>query len=74
MSAIRTAALSDLRRRRLQTLVIAFVVLLASGAATMALSLLVESDAPFDHAFAHANGAHLVISYDGRLVSAQRLR
>jgi putative ABC transport system permease protein len=74
MTAVLTAALSDLRRRRLQTLVIAFVILLTSGAATLALSLLVESDAPFDHAFAQANGAHLVITYDARHVSAASLR
>jgi putative ABC transport system permease protein len=74
MSAVLTAALSDLRRRRLQTLVIAFVILLTSGAATLALSLLVESDAPYDHAFAQANGAHLVITYDARHASAASLR
>jgi putative ABC transport system permease protein len=74
MTAVLTAALSDLRRRRLQTLVIAFVVFLTSGAATLALSLLVESDAPFDHAFARANGAHLVITYDARHVNAASLQ
>ncbi|HEX6506011.1 MAG TPA: ABC transporter permease [Chloroflexota bacterium] len=72
-SPIRTATLSDLRRRRLQTLVIAFVVLLASGASTMALSLLVETDAPYDHAFAHANGAHLTMTFDAHHVGANRL-
>jgi putative ABC transport system permease protein len=71
---VRTAALADLRRRKLQTWVIAFVILLASGAATLALSILVETDAPFDHAFAHANGAHLVIAYDAHKVSAAQLR
>ena len=34
------------------------------GAATLALSILVETNEPFDHAFAAANGAHLVIDYD----------
>jgi putative ABC transport system permease protein len=71
---VRTAASSELRRRRLQTLIIAFVIMLASGAATLALSLLVETDAPYDHAFAHANGAHLVVAFDGRRVDAAHLR
>ena len=38
----------------------------ARGAATLALSILVESQEPFDHAFAAANGAHSSIDYDGR--------
>ena len=74
MTAIRTAVLSDLRRRKLQTLVIAFVVFLSGGAATLALSLLIETDAPYDHAFAHANGAHLTITYDPAHVTQARLR
>jgi putative ABC transport system permease protein len=74
MKAVWTAALSDLRRRKLQTLVIAFVILLSSGAATLALNLLVESDAPYEHAFAQANGAHVTVTYDARRVSAAQLR
>lgn len=64
MGAVRLKTVADLRRRRLQTGVIAVVLCLASAAATMALSILVESNAPFDGAFAAANGAHLVVSYD----------
>ena len=52
MGAVRTQALADLRRRRLQAVVIAAVLCLASGAATIALDMLVESQAPFDRAFA----------------------
>jgi putative ABC transport system permease protein len=73
MNAILTATISDLRRRRLQTVVIAIVLLLTSGAATLALSLLVESDAPYDHAFARANGAHLVLTYAANAVGPARL-
>ena len=65
MGAVRSKALADLRRRRLQAIVIALVVFLASGAATLALNVLVESHAPFERAFAAANGAHLVIDFDG---------
>lgn len=73
MNAVLTAIKSDLQRRRLQALVIALVILLSSGAATLALSLAVETDAPFDHAFAQANGAHLIVTYAASKVSQARL-
>jgi putative ABC transport system permease protein len=73
MSAVLTALRAELRRRRLQSLIIVLVILLSSGAGTLALSLLVESDAPYDHAFAQANGAHLTIMYDASLVDAARI-
>lgn len=71
MGALTTKTVADLRRRRLQTAVLATVLFLASGAATLALSVLDESRAPFDHAFANANGAHLVIDYAGFVSDAQ---
>jgi putative ABC transport system permease protein len=74
MNAIIAAAGADLRRRKLQTFIIALVVLLTSGAATLALSLLVETDAPYDHAFARANGAHLTVVYNAHGVSLNTLR
>ena len=74
MNAIIAAALADLHRRKLQTFIIALVVLLTSGAATLALSLLVETDAPYDHAFSRANGAHLTIVYQANAVSTATLR
>jgi putative ABC transport system permease protein len=74
MNAVLAAVVADLRRRKLQTFIIALVVLLTSGAATLALSLLVETDAPYDHAFARANGAHLTIVYNANVVSAHSLR
>ena len=67
MGAVRVKTFADLRRRRLQTLVIATVLFLASAAATLALNILVESHAPFDRAFAAANGAHLIVDYDGAI-------
>ena len=42
MGALTTKTLADLRRRRLQTAVLATVLFLASGAATLALSVLEE--------------------------------
>jgi putative ABC transport system permease protein len=74
MNAIIAAAGADLRRRKLQTFIIALVVLLTSGAATLALSVLVETDAPYDHAFARANGAHLTVVYNAPGVSLNTLR
>jgi putative ABC transport system permease protein len=70
MSAVLRQAAAELRRRRLQTAVIVVVALLTSGAATLAANLLLETDAPFQHAFAAANGAHLTLTYDGALVGA----
>ncbi len=74
MKAVRTKSWADMRRRKLQTFVIALVILLSSGAATLALSLLVETDAPYDHAFAQANGAHLVLTFASDKVSPAQLR
>jgi len=74
MKAVRTKMWADIRRRRLQSIVIALVILLSSAAATLALSLLVESDAPYDHAFAQANGPHLTLTFDAtKLTPAQLL-
>ena len=70
MGAVRTKTLADLRRRKLQAIVIALVVFLSSSAATLALATLVESQAPFDHAFAAANGADLAIDYAGTVSPA----
>lgn len=71
MGALTSKTMADLHRRRLQTAVLAVVLFLASGAATLALSVLDESRAPFEHAFANANGAHLVIDYAGAVDDAQ---
>src|SRR2546423_10077752 len=74
MNAVRSKTAADLRRRKLQAMVIALVILLSSGTATLALSLLVESDAPYDHAFAQANGAHLTLRFAANRVSVAALR
>ena len=71
MGAVLSKTVADLRRRRLQTVVLAVVLLLGSAAATLALSILVETNEPFDNAFAAANGAHLVIDYDAAVSDAQ---
>jgi len=71
MGAVATKTIADLRRRRLQSTVLAIVLFLGAGAATLALSILVETNEPFDHAFAAANGAHLVVDYEAGVTDAQ---
>ncbi len=53
------AARGGLSGRRVQAVVISLVVLAATAACTLALGLLVDSNAPFDHAFAAQHGAHV---------------
>jgi putative ABC transport system permease protein len=53
------AARSGLSGRRVQAIVIGLVVLASTAASTLALGLLVDSNAPFDHAFAAQRGAHV---------------
>ena len=53
------AARGGLSGRRVQTLVIGLVVLVSTAASTLALGLLVDSNAPFDHAFAAQRGSEV---------------
>src|SRR5579859_5011687 len=53
------AALGGLSGRRVQAIVIGLVVLLSTAASTLGLGLMVESHAPFDHAFAAQHGANV---------------
>ena len=68
-----------LTRRRVQTIVIGLVVLVSTAASVLALALVVDSSAPFDHAFAAQRGAHLAATVDSarvtpaELASARRL-
>ncbi|MDQ6710548.1 MAG: hypothetical protein M3Z11_08330, partial [Candidatus Dormibacteraeota bacterium] len=73
MSAVLRKSLADLRRRKVQTAVIALVLFLSSLSTTLALTLLVETDAPFDHAFQQALGAHLTMSFSASAVGAAQL-
>src|ERR1700726_4088994 len=51
------AARSGLSGRRVHTVVIGLVLLVSTAASTLALGLLVDSNAPFDHAFAAQHGS-----------------
>jgi putative ABC transport system permease protein len=58
-SPVVRAARGGLAGRRVQAVVIGLVVLVATAASTLALGLLVDSNAPFDHAFAAQHGSEV---------------
>ncbi|GIJ52620.1 ABC transporter permease [Virgisporangium aurantiacum] len=68
-----TVAWAAVRRRRLQSVVIATVVLLTSATTVLALGLLVASSAPFESAFARLHGAHAMASFDPSITSTTDL-
>jgi putative ABC transport system permease protein len=53
------AARGGLSGRRVQTMVIGLVLLVSTAASTLALGLLIDSNAPFDHAFAAQHGSQV---------------
>lgn len=59
-SPVAHAVRGGLTRRRVQTIVIAVVLLVSTGASVLALALLADSSSPFDHAFAAQRGAHVI--------------
>ncbi|KOU69697.1 efflux ABC transporter, permease [Streptomyces sp. MMG1533] len=65
---------SGVGRRRVQTVVIAVAVMMAVASAVVAGSLMVAADAPFDHAFAEQNGAHITAEFDPAKASTQEVR
>ena len=68
-----------LARRKVQTLVIGLVLLVSTGACVLALALVVDSNSPFDKAFAAQHGADVVATVDravatpGQLAATARL-
>jgi len=73
MSAVMTKVLGDLRRRRLQAVVIALVIFLASATTTLGLTLLQTASDPWDRAFEAQKGAHLTVHFDRHKVDSQQL-
>ncbi|MFE7270323.1 FtsX-like permease family protein [Streptomyces sp. NPDC057623] len=73
MRAVWSAARAAVRRRRLQTLVIALVTLTSTAAMVVALGLLDAASAPFDKAFARQRGPHVVAAFDPAEVSDAQL-
>ena len=60
-------------RRRVQTVVIGLVLTVSTGASVLALALVVDSSAPFDHSFAAQRGAHLAATVDAARVTRAEL-
>ena len=73
MSAVWAAARAAVRRRRLQTFVIALVAFLCTATVVLSLALLDATSAPFERVFASQRGAHAVAAFDRALVSDTRL-
>ncbi|GAA4603258.1 putative ABC transport system permease protein [Actinoplanes octamycinicus] len=73
MSAVWRAARAAVRRRRLQTFLIALVVLLCSATTVVSLALLDASSAPFDRAFGTRQGAHAAAVFDPAQVTEAQL-
>jgi putative ABC transport system permease protein len=67
MRAIIVKALADLRRRRMQAVVIFLTTVLAVGTATMTLTLISLTRDPFQTAFQAQKGAHLQVGFDSRV-------
>ncbi|MGW1962652.1 ABC transporter permease [Streptomyces sp. NPDC001935] len=64
---------SGVGRRRVQTLVIAVATMMAVASAVVAGSLMVATNAPFDHAFARQHGAHLIAQLDPKRADEAQL-
>jgi putative ABC transport system permease protein len=73
MSALSRVVRSGVGRRRVQTVVIGLVVMIAVTAAVLGGSLMVASSAPFERAFAQQNGAHLTAQFDAAKTTAAQL-
>jgi putative ABC transport system permease protein len=65
MTAILVKAIADLRRRRVQAVVIFLTVLLSIATGTMAVTLMSQTRDPYQTAFQAQRGAHLQVSFNG---------
>ena len=73
MTAVLTALRGGLARRRVQAWAIGLVMLGTAAASTLAVGLVVATDAPFDHAFAAQRGADAAIVVTAGKASAGEL-
>lgn len=63
MRAVLSLGWAAVRRHRVQSVIIAAVVMLSSATAVLGLGLLVASDAPFEKAFQRQHGAHATAAF-----------
>ncbi len=61
------------RRRGVQTIVIALVLVVSTASSVLALTLVVDSHATFDHAFSAQRGAHVVATVDASRATPAQL-
>jgi putative ABC transport system permease protein len=73
MTAVMRAARGGLGGRRLQTVIIGLVTLVATAASTLALGMLADTHSPFDHAFAAQHGADVTMAADTSAVTPAKL-
>jgi putative ABC transport system permease protein len=73
MNGVLAKISADVRRRRLQSLILTLIIVLAAAISTMALTMLTQAGAPYDHAFAQQRGAHLEALFQGNLVQPAQL-
>src|SRR5215475_4196005 len=73
MRAVFAKAWSEVRRRRVQSMVIVLLVTLASATITLGLTLQQQARSPYDRAFEAQNGAHLKVFYDAARVTPGQL-
>ncbi len=73
MKPVLTKALADVRRHRLQTLVVFLISGLAMAVGAMGGTLLTQSSSPYDRAFSELAGPHLVVVFDGRAVTRDQV-
>jgi putative ABC transport system permease protein len=69
--AVGRAVRGGLGRRRVQAIVICLVLLASTAASVLALGLIVDSRAPFDHAFAAQRGADVTAAVSSRVPPAE---
>jgi putative ABC transport system permease protein len=61
------------RRRLVQTIVIALVLIVSTASSVLGLALVADSHATFDHAFSAQRGAHLVATIDASRATPAQL-
>ena len=73
MGPVARAVRGGVSRRRVQTFVIGLVLLVSVGASVLALTLVVDSRSPFNHAFAAQRGAEVAASIDAARATPAQL-
>ena len=72
LGAVRTAT-GGMLRHKVQAVVLGMVLLVSTASATLGLALLAGSDAPFQHAFAAQDGAHMTVTVNAARANAAQL-